>query len=151
MEGWEHPAAEHGGFRQSARPPRERVILCLLPANAERGLMILLPGRVPSKKDKQAAMTNDPIELDKHRGMNAQKDTEVRRQLQEVQFDQAVLQERQAELEKFLFVSPAVTWVEAAVKARYLIQLFAGTAEAQDARRQKLIAIVLDDLTRLSE
>lgn len=121
------------------------------PANAERGLIILLPGGVPSKNDKQAAMTNDPIELDKHRGMSAQKGTETRRQLQEVQFDQAVLQERQAELEKFLFVSPAVTWAEAAVKARYLIQLFAGTVEAQDARRQKLIAIVLDDLARLSE
>jgi hypothetical protein len=120
-------------------------------ANTERGLMILLPGGVPSKKDKQAAMTNDPVELDEYRGMNAQKDTEIRRQLREVQFDQAVLQERQAELEKFLFVTPAVTWAEVAVKARYLIQLFAATVEAQDARRQKLIANVLDELTRLSE
>jgi len=96
-------------------------------------------------------MANDPIELDEHRGMNAQKDTEIRRQLREVQFDQAVLQERQAELEKFLFVTPAVTWAEVAVKARYLIQLFAATVEAQDARRQKLIANVLEELTRLSE
>ena len=96
-------------------------------------------------------MTNKPIELDEHRGMNAQKDTEIRRQLQEVQFDQAALRERQAEFEKFLIAAPALTWAEAAVKARYLIQLFAGTVEAQDARRQKLIANVLDELTRLSE
>jgi len=43
------------------------------------------------------------------------------------------------------------TWPEAAAKARYLIQLFAGTAEAQEARRQTLIASVLADLARLSE
>jgi hypothetical protein len=96
-------------------------------------------------------MANEPIELDEHRGMNAQKDTEIRRRLHEVQVDQAALQERQAELEKFLIAAPAVTWAEAAAKARYLIQLFAVTAEAQDARRQKLIANVLEELTRLSE
>ncbi len=107
--------------------------------------------QTPSNKDKQAAMANEPIELDEHRGMNAQKDTEIRRRLYEVQADQAALQERQAELEKFLIAAPAVTWAEAAAKARYLIQLFAGTVEAQDARRQKLIANVLEELTRLSE
>jgi hypothetical protein len=96
-------------------------------------------------------MANEPIELDEHRGMKAQKDTEIRRRLHEVQVDQAALQERQAELEKFLIAAPAVTWAEAAAKARYLIQLFAGTGEAQDARRQKLIANVLEELTRLSE
>jgi hypothetical protein len=96
-------------------------------------------------------MTDEPIALDEHRGMNAQKDTEIRRRLHEVQIDQAELQERQAELEKFLITAPAKTFAEAATKARYLIQLFAGTAEAQDARRQELIVSVLDDLARLSE
>lgn len=95
-------------------------------------------------------MTNEPVELDEHRGMNAQKDTEIRRRLQEVRRDQAALRERQAELEKFLIAAPSQTWAEAAAKARYLIELFAGAAEAQDARRQQLIAIVLDDMTRLS-
>jgi hypothetical protein len=96
-------------------------------------------------------MTNEPIELDEHRGMNAQKATEIRRRLHEVQVDQAALRERQAELEKFLVAAPATTWAEAAAKARYLLQLFAGTAEARDARRQKLISDVLDELTRLAE
>lgn len=96
-------------------------------------------------------MTDDPITLDEHRGMNAQKDTEIRRRLHEVQVDQAELRERQAELEKFLISAPAKSFAEAATKARYLIQLFAGTAEAQDARRQALIASVLDDLVRLAE
>jgi hypothetical protein len=95
-------------------------------------------------------MTNEPVELDEHRGMSAQKDTEIRRRLQEVRLDQAALRERQAELEKFLIAASSQTWAEAAAKARYLIELFAGTAEAQDARRQRLIAIVLDDTTRLS-
>jgi hypothetical protein len=40
---------------------------------------------------------------------------------------------------------------EVGAKARYVILLFARTAEAQDARRQKLIACVLDDLARLAE
>lgn len=96
-------------------------------------------------------MTDDPVELDAHRGMAAQKATEIRRRLQEVQLDQAALQSRQAEFEHFLLAAPATTWLELAEKVRYLIQLFAATAEAQDARRQKLIADVLDELTRLSE
>jgi hypothetical protein len=96
-------------------------------------------------------MTDEPIELDGHRGMIAQKDTEIRRRLHEVQADQAELRERQAELEKFLIAAPAKTFAEAASKARYVVQLFAGTVEAQDPRRQALIAGVLDDLARLSE
>ncbi|MGH7119502.1 MAG: hypothetical protein ACREFP_11030 [Acetobacteraceae bacterium] len=107
--------------------------------------------RVVAKKGVQATMTNEPIELDEHRGMNAQKDTEIRRRLHEVQVDQAALQERQAELERFLVAAPATTWAEAAAKARYLLQLFSGTAEARDARRHKLISDVLDELTRLTE
>jgi hypothetical protein len=95
-------------------------------------------------------MTNEPVELDEHRGMNAQKDTEIRRRLQDVRIDEAALRDCQAELERFLIAAPSQDWAEAAAKARYLIELFAGTAEAQDARRQKLIAIVLDDMTRLS-
>ena len=42
-----------------------------------------------------------------------------------------------------------MTWPEVAEKARYLFQLYAATADAQEARRQKLIASVLDDLARL--
>jgi hypothetical protein len=51
----------------------------------------------------------------------------------------------------FLVAAPATTWPEAAAKARYLIQLFAATSEAQDPRRQKIIASVLADLSRLSD
>lgn len=96
-------------------------------------------------------MTDEPIDLDEHRGMAAQKATEIRRRAQEVQSDQEALRHRQTEFEHFLSAAPAATWPEAAAKARYLIQLFAVTADAQDPRRQKLIASVLDDFSRLSD
>lgn len=96
-------------------------------------------------------MTDRPVNLDEHRGMAAQKGTEIRRELHEVQADQAALRDRQEELENFLLVAPATTLAEAAVKARYLIQLFAATPEAQDPRRQSLIASALADLARFSE
>jgi hypothetical protein len=95
-------------------------------------------------------MKHDPIVLDEHRGMAAQQATEIRRRLAEVEVDQAALRERRTELEKFLLVAPASTWLEAAEKARYLIGLLAQTSIARDPRRQKLIANVLDDFVRLS-
>lgn len=96
-------------------------------------------------------MTDEPVDLDHHRGMQAQKATEIRRRLHEVQADQAALRRRQQELETFLLALSATSWGEAAAKARYLIELFAATPEARDPRRQKLIATTLADLTRLAE
>jgi hypothetical protein len=95
-------------------------------------------------------MQHDPIVLDEHRGMAAQQATEIRRRLAEVAADQAALRERRTELEKFLLAAPAPTWLEAAEKARYLLGLFATTSIARDPRRQKLIAAVLNDFSRLS-
>lgn len=82
--------------------------------------------------------------------MAAQKDTEIRRDSRQVQVDRAALQARQEELEAFLLLAPAATWLEASTKARYLIELFAATPDAQDPRRRKLIASALEDLARLS-
>jgi len=96
-------------------------------------------------------VTDTPVELDEHRGMAAQKETEIRRLLHEVQADQTALRARQDELETFMAAADALTWPEAAAKARYLIQLYGATPDAQDPRRQKLIAGVLADLDRLSE
>jgi hypothetical protein len=96
-------------------------------------------------------MTDTPVELDEHRGMAAQKQTEIRRLVHEVQANQTALRARQDELESFMVAADAMTWAEAAAKARYLIQLYAATPDAQDPRRQKLIAGVLADLVRLSE
>ena len=97
-------------------------------------------------------MTDAPVELDEHRGMAAQKATEVRRRrLDEFQADQAGLRLRQEELEKLLLATPAETWPAVAAKAQYLIQLFAATPEARDPRRKELIVHTLDDLTRLCD
>ena len=95
-------------------------------------------------------MTEQTIELDQHRGMAAQKATEIRRLVAEVEADERALRLRQDELEVQLVAVPAATWHDAAEKARYLLGLFASTPVAQDPRRQKLIATVLDDFRRLS-
>ena len=105
-------------------------------------------GRDPEGTEVEIAA--DPVVLDEHRGMMAQKATEIRRHLAEVEAQQAALQKRQAELERFLLAAPAETWEDAAEKARYLITLFAATSEGQDPRRRKIIAGVLDDFKRLS-
>jgi hypothetical protein len=96
-------------------------------------------------------MTDTPVELDEHRGMAAQKETEIRRLIHAVQADQPALRARQDELESFMVAAEAMTWPEAAAKARYLIQLYGATPDAQDPRRQRLIAAVLADLVRMSE
>ena len=95
-------------------------------------------------------MDGDPVELDGHRGMAAQKSTEIRRRSHEVQADQAALRDRQEEFERQTIARPSTGWAEAAARARYLIQLFASTPEGRDPRRQELIFQVLEDLTRLS-
>ena len=95
-------------------------------------------------------MTRDTIELDKRRGMMAQKATELRRLLSEVSANEETLRNRQKELEDQLLASPALSWEEAADKARYLLSLFASSLGGQDPRRQMLIARVLEDFTRLS-
>jgi hypothetical protein len=95
-------------------------------------------------------MTDKTIDLDRHRGLAAQKATEIRRLLTEVETDQKALRVRQEELESHLLASPAANWHEAAEKARYLLNLFAASLTSQDARKQKLIAAVLDDFKRLS-
>ncbi len=94
-------------------------------------------------------MTNRTIELDKHRGMAAQKATELRRLVGEVAADRANLKARQDELEKHLVAAPATTWPDVAAKTRYLLSLFSATSEAQDPRRKTLIANLLDDFERL--
>ena len=97
-------------------------------------------------------MTDDPVDLDTRRGMNAQKATVDRRQqLQRFQEDRIALRHRQEGLEQLLLADPAETWPEAAAKAQYLIQLYAATSEAQEPRRKQLIALALNDLDRLCD
>ena len=95
-------------------------------------------------------MTDKTIDLDQHRGMAAQKATDLRRLLAEVEANERALRLWQDELESHLVAAPAANWYEAAEKARYLLNLFASTLAAEDPRRQKLIAAVLSDFERLA-
>ena len=94
-------------------------------------------------------MADPPVELDEHRGMAAQKATDLRRLLTEVAADQARLKARQDDLERFLLTAPADNWFDAVEKARYLLALLSTTEEARDPRRKTLISNLLDDFERL--
>jgi hypothetical protein len=95
-------------------------------------------------------MTDKTVNLDQHRGMAAQKATELRRLLAKCEANEKALRLRHDELEARLVAMPAATWREAVEKARYLLKLCAASASAQDPRRQKLIAAVLCDFERLN-
>ena len=95
-------------------------------------------------------MTDQPVDLDQHRGMAAQKATDLRRLLAEVAANERTLRVTQDQLEAQLIAAPASTWEEAADKVRYLLSVFAATPAGQDPRRQRLIKAILDDFSRLS-
>ena len=94
-------------------------------------------------------MTDKPIELDQHRGMNAQKAAGSRRLVAEVEANERTLRQRRDELESHLIAAPAATWPEAAEKARYVLGLYAATLGTGDTQRRTLIDAVLADFERL--
>ena len=94
-------------------------------------------------------MTDHPVDLDKHRGMAAQKATDLRRVLAEVENNVRQLREREADLEHRLMTVPATSWPEAAVKARYLLNLYAASLPTEDTRHRALVAALFDDFARL--
>src|SRR5689334_9350777 len=95
-------------------------------------------------------MTEKTTDLDRHRGMAAQKATELRRLLADVAANEKALRCQQDELEAHLLAAPAANWAEAAEKARYLLNLFSASLAAEDPRRQRLIGAVLADFDRLA-
>lgn len=95
-------------------------------------------------------MTDKAVELDKHRGMAAQKATDLRRLLAEVAANERALRTAQDELEAQLIAAPASNWEEAADKVRYLLSVLAETPSGQDPRRKTLIQAVLDDFPATS-
>jgi hypothetical protein len=96
-------------------------------------------------------MKDRPVDLDQRRGLKAQKATDLRRLLAEVQENERLLRLRQDELQAHLIASPATTWTEAAEKVRYLLGLYVATLTPQDTRTRDLVAAVLDDLERLGD
>ncbi|SEM83904.1 hypothetical protein [Bradyrhizobium sp. OK095] len=95
-------------------------------------------------------MTDIPVDLDKHRGMAAQKATDLRRALADVEAQVRELRERESELETRMMTVPAMSWPEAAVKARHLLNLYAASLPTEDTRHRALVTALFDDFVRLS-
>ena len=96
-------------------------------------------------------MTETPLDLDSHRGMAAQKATDIRRTLAEAENNARQLRERQEVLENQLLSVHATSWPEAAAKAGYVLNLYAAELAPQDTRRRDLITAIFADFARLAE
>jgi hypothetical protein len=94
---------------------------------------------------------SEPFDLDKHRGMAAQKATNIRRILADVESNARELRDRQRILEDQLLSHPAGSWSDAAAKARYVLNLYAAGLGPNDSRHRDLVAAVIADFARLSD
>jgi hypothetical protein len=95
-------------------------------------------------------VNDKPLDLDKHRGMAAQKATDIRRVLAEVESNARDLRDRQTIVESQFLSVPAASWPEAAAKARYVLNLYAAGLAETDTRHRDLVRAVLADIDRLS-
>jgi hypothetical protein len=95
-------------------------------------------------------MNETPIELDKHRGMAAQKATDIRRALADVEANAKLLRDKQGIIEIQILAAPATSWPEAVAKAHYVLNLYSASLAPTDTHHRDLVAAVLADLTRLS-
>ena len=99
----------------------------------------------------RASLVGDkPLDLDKHRGMAAQKATDIRRILANAENNARDLRDRQTALESQLLSAPAASWPDAAAKARYVLNLYAAGLAMADTHHRDLVAAVLADFVRLS-
>jgi hypothetical protein len=96
-------------------------------------------------------VSDQPLDLDKHRGIAAQKATGIRRALAEVENNATQLRERQGVVEKQLLSVPATSWPEAAAKARYVLNLYAAELTPGDAHHRDLVAAIFADFARLTD
>jgi hypothetical protein len=96
-------------------------------------------------------MNDNPVDLDKHRGMAAQKATNIRRVLADVEANAKLLRDRQGVVEIQLLSVPAGSWPEAAAKARYVLNLYAAGLAADDTHHRDLVSAILADFVRLSD
>jgi hypothetical protein len=95
-------------------------------------------------------MNDNPVDLDKHRGMAAQKATDIRRVLADVEANAKLLRDRQGVVEIQLLAVPAASWPEAAAKARYVLNLYAAGLPADDTHHRDLVGAIMADFARLS-
>lgn len=96
-------------------------------------------------------MNDEPLDLDKHRGMAAQKATDIRRALVEIENNARQLRERQEALENQLLAVQATSWPEAAAKAKYVLNLYAAALPPGDTHHRDLVAAVFADFAKLAD
>lgn len=95
-------------------------------------------------------MADGTDDLDRHRGMAAQKATDLRRALADVEVHARELRERQAALESGMLSVAATSWPEAAARARYVLNLYADGLPPEDTRHRDLVVAILADFDRLA-
>jgi hypothetical protein len=95
-------------------------------------------------------MNDNPVSLDKHRGMAAQKATDIRRLLADVEANAKLLRDRQGVVEIELRTVPVASWAEAAAKARYVLNLYAAGLPPDDTHHRDLVEAIMADFARLS-
>jgi hypothetical protein len=103
-----------------------------------------------SASTRARPVTDKPLDLDKHRGMAAQKATDIRRILADVESNAKAQRDRQGIFENQLLSVPAASWPEAAAKARYVLNLYVAGLAPADTHHHDLVAAVLADFARLS-
>jgi hypothetical protein len=96
-------------------------------------------------------MSEGPLDLDKHRGMAAQRATDIRRALAEVENNARQLRDRQGAVENELLTVQATNWPEAAAKARYVLNLYVAGLAPGDAHHRDLVAAIFADFARLAD
>jgi hypothetical protein len=96
-------------------------------------------------------MSDEPVDLDKRRGMASQKATDIRRVLAEAEANAKALRDRPGILENQVLSAPAASWPEAAAKARYVLNLYAAGLAPTDTHHRDLVAAVLADFSRFSD
>jgi hypothetical protein len=96
-------------------------------------------------------LSENPVDLDRHRGMAAQKATDIRRVLADIEANAKLLRDHQGVVEAQLLEAPASSWPEAAAKARYVLNLYASELAPADSHHRDLVAAVLADFARLSD
>src|SRR6266576_4876431 len=96
-------------------------------------------------------MNDAPVDLDKHRGLAAQKATDIRRVLADVEANAKMLRDRQGVVEMQLLAVPSASWPEAAAKARYVLNLYAAGLAPDDTHHRDLVGAIIADFARLSD
>jgi hypothetical protein len=82
--------------------------------------------------------------------MAAQKATDIRRAIIDVEVNAKLLREHQSAIELQLLAVPAMCWAEAIAKVRYVLNLYAAGLPPADTHHRDLVSAVLADLARLA-